>query len=484
MTDADTLNDQPAPGLFANLPDILWQRRWLISLPMTLGLVAGTAAAFLIKPVYTSKATILIESQQLPDSIADTSVNDLIDQRIARVRQRILSRPDLVRIIRAQKLYVDEQNSQPLSRIVERMRRDTAIDPISADVQTGRGGAKSTIAFAISFNYGDPQKAQLVAQQYANNFLELDASTQAENAVGAANFLNEQASQIQDQIRAIENQITAIKSQNGSLLAMQQMSTGNPIADAARIDSEIAAIMAENARAASAGSAASSPEAAAVTQITAQLRAAQAKYSETHPDVLALKAQLETARAAASSAGDSNASAGIIASNNGRIASLRAAKGMILSQGAAAQANQSRAPVVAERVAQLEAQATGLRAQYQTIGNKLMNAQVSAKMETEQKGERLTLSDPPVVPEVPTSPNRPLLIAGGAAAGLGLGLALILLLELVYRPIRGTQSLAHAAGRAPLVVIPDLETKPHFILRFLQSRSRRKLARNRARSAA
>jgi capsular polysaccharide biosynthesis protein len=138
---------------------------------------------------------------------------------------------------------------------------------------------------------------------------------------------------------------------------------------------------------------------------------------------------------------------------------------------------------VAERVAQLEAEATGLRAQYQTIGGKLMNAQVSAKMETEQKGERLTLSDPPVVPEVPTSPNRLLLIAGGTLAGLGLGVALILLLELLYRPIRGTQSLAYAAGRPPLVVIPDLEKKPHALLRFLQSRSRRKLAKSRARAA-
>ena len=485
MTEDYPIEEGTGTNLFANLPDILWQRRWLIILPTILAALAGIAAVVLLKPVYTSSATILIESQQLPQNLIDSPVADMIDERIARVRQRVLSRPDLVKIIRAQNLYPNDQASKPLSKIVQEMREDTSIDALSADVQPSGGlramSGHSTIAFGISFSYFDPIKAQAVAQQYVNNFLELDASSQQENAAGAASFLGEQAADIQVQIQALENKITAIKAANGPLLALQQISTGNPIADAARIDSEIASIASDSIRTSAAvGSA--SPDAANVQSLETALRQAEAKYSDTHPDVIALKAQLDTARAAAdkSAPAAANASASLIASNNARIASLRAAKAMLLSQNAQSQNAQSRAPAVAEQVNQLEKQADTLRAQYALVGGKLMGAQVSAKMETQQKGERLSLADPPVVPEVPSKPNRPLILIGSVVAGFGLGVALVILLELLFKPIRGTRALGIAAGRPPLVVIPELAKRPGWLLRLLQSRSRRKLARSAA----
>ncbi|HWL48081.1 MAG TPA: lipopolysaccharide biosynthesis protein, partial [Sphingomonadaceae bacterium] len=63
------------------------------------------------------------------------------------------------------------------------------------------------------------------------------------------------------------------------------------------------------------------------------------------------------------------------------------------------------------------------------------------------------------------------------ALGLGAGLALVLALELFFRPIRGTAALAAAAGAPPLVVIPMLDRKPGFFVRWAEKRSRRKLAR-------
>jgi capsular polysaccharide biosynthesis protein len=98
-------------------------------------------------------------------------------------------------------------------------------------------------------------------------------------------------------------------------------------------------------------------------------------------------------------------------------------------------------------------------------------------METEQKGERMTLADPPVQPDSPIRPNRPLIILGSIVAGLGIGMALILALELFLRPIRGTAALAAAAGAAPLVVIPPLDRKSGFLVRWAEKRARRKLAR-------
>jgi len=57
-------------------------------------------------------------------------------------------------------------------------------------------------------------------------------------------------------------------------------------------------------------------------------------------------------------------------------------------------------------------------------------------MAGEQRGERLSLVEPADLPDTPNWPNRPLVMAAGAAAGLVLGLLLALLVELLRRPLR------------------------------------------------
>ena len=478
----DEMDEGGSPNLLAAIPTILWQRRWLLIVPLAITTIAGGVAAVLIPPLYRSQAVIVIESQQLPTDLVNSPITDVIDQRIARVRQRVLSRPDLIQLIRANNLYAEERKSQPLSKIIEAMRDATSIAVISADMHTGSGwrgaAATNTIAFTIGFEYPDPAKAQLVAQQYVNHFLETDAAAQAEQAVGSATFIGEQASSIQAKIRDIEAEMNRIKAENGAVLTLGQQTTGDPAADAARIDSEISGLVAQNAQLSATLNSGGSASDSNVLALQQALTVAEAKYSNTHPDVVSLKAQLAAARQAAASAPPAaNPARAQIAGNNAQIAALRGARGMLLSQSASTRAAQAQAPAIAGRLDQLEKQAEGLREQYRQIGGKLVSAQVSARMETEQKGERMTLADPPVQPDTPIRPNRPLILLASIILGLGIGMALILALELFFRPIRGTAALAAAAGAPPLVVIPPLDRKPGFFVRWAEKRSRRKLAR-------
>lgn len=460
-------------NIFATLPVILWQRRWLILALTVIAGIAGGIAAWVIPPMFESSATVLIESQQLPNDVVGGSLDDAIDQRIARARERVLSRQDLIRLIRANNLYPEDQRSKPLSVIVDEMRNSTTIEAVAVNLGggmqvTGRG----TIALRIGYRYPDPVKAQIVAQQFVNHFLELDASAQADQAQGAATFLSEQANQLQSQIADIEGQIRRIKTEHGATLALQQQSTGNPAADATRIDGEIAGLQAQNAQLRASGGGGDGAVAAA----RAALQVARAKYSDSHPDVIAAKAQLEAAQQAGS--GDSGAGTSpIVAANNAQIAALRAARGMMLSQSSSVRSAQQSAPLINDQIEQLQKREDLLRENYRVVASRTQSAQMSARMETEQKGERLSLADPPVVPDKPFRPNRPVILLGGIAAGLGLGLALTLLIELLMHPIRGTDALRAATGHAPLAIIPDYERRPGVILRWLERRSRRKSAR-------
>lgn len=465
-------HEEITPNILASLPGVVWQRRWLIVALGLLGLVAGVVAALAIPPMYQSNATVLIESAQLPADLLNSSVNDVIEQRIAKARERVLSRQDLIRLIRANGLYPDEQRRLPMSTVVEKMKGATAIEAVAVDLgggfqsQPGRG----TMALRIGFSYPDPVKAQIVAQQFVNRFLEVDASAQADQAEGARAFLTEQANQLQSQIGDIEDQIRRIKTDNGTTLALQSQSTGNPEADATRIDGEIAGLVAQNAQLASSGGQGDG----SVAQAEAALRIARAKYSESHPDVVAAKAQLEAAKHEGGTSASANP---IIAANRAQINALRAAKSIMLSQSSTVRAAQAQAPALADRIDQLEKREDVLRENYRVISGKAQAAQMSARMESQQKGERLSLADPPVVPDKPFRPNRPVIVAGAVAAGVAMALGIILLIEFVTRPIRGVDALRAAVGEAPMVVIPDFDQKPSLLLRWLERRGRRKAAR-------
>lgn len=471
-------------GFLSALPAMLWQRRWFVILPVMVATVAGLVTAFLMHPVYESSATVLIESQQVPDDLisalsgSGNSQTDMIGQRIARARERVLSRQDLIRLIRTYGLYPREQRTMPLSKIVDKMRDDTTIAAVDNGLAMGAApsrrnlGLANTIAITVAFDYDDPVKAQLVAQQFVDHFLEADASTQASQATDTVNFLTEQANTIQAQIAQIEQRATAIRSENGSILALGGLS-GNPGSDSTQIQAQIAALQTENTKLQTAQTNGGMTD-QAVAQAEANLRVAQARFSDTHPDVIAAKAQVSAAKAASAGRMKADPIQVQLSANRAQIASLNQARSMMMSNSSAYQAAAARAPAVTAQLEQLEKAADTLRDQYRGIGVKLQAAQIQARMESEQKGERLTLSDPPVVPDHPLRPNRPLIIVGAIAGGFALGLALVLLIELLLRPIRGTTALRNVIGEAPLAVIPDFDLRPSWITQMIARRVRRK----------
>ena len=63
--------------------------------------------------------------------------------------------------------------------------------------------------------------------------------------------------------------------------------------------------------------------------------------------------------------------------------------------------------------------------QYRTILANSKSAEMAQELERRQGGEQFRLLEPARVPERPTSPKRPLILAGGAALGLAVGVALV-----------------------------------------------------------
>ncbi len=455
-------NEEIGGNFLSHVPGIIWQRRWWLIIPAVLLTIAGIAASFLLPTTYRSQAVLLVQSAQLPEDVAGDGAAEIIDRRIARIRQQVLSRPDLIELINKHALYNSERASKPLSEIIEDMRDAVSISAMEGSATPGAANQSATIAFSLNFDYSDPVKAQAVAQDLVEQVLLLDSTGNAEQATSTVTFLTDQAAGLETQIKALETQIAGINAANGSVLTNSGVtilggSGGN-------YDVQIAALQRENSQLNSQRSATrtSADRDPMVASAESQLAALRAVYSENHPDIAIARQRLEEARALAAQNVKKLPIDTIdqqIAFNNSQIAALNAARATERSQVSQTLGSQQRAPLVQQEIAQLQQRLSLLNDQYQAVSTRLLGAQAGAKAEDQQMGERLSVIDPPVVPDDPVSPNRLLLSLGGLVAGLGLGLVLVFGTEMILRPIRDPATLAGMLGEAPMVVIPVIKSK-------------------------
>lgn len=459
MSGYDTEDEQESAGFaaaFAQLPSILWHRRWYIVIPTVLGLLAAGITSFILPTRYQSSGVLLVQAASLPQDLIGEGTSNAIERRIEAIRQQLINRPRLVAMIESNQLYPGQRQSKPLSALVEEMREAITLVPEQIDLGSGQNN-EQVISVRLAFNYEDPVKAQLVAQQLLERVIELNASTNTVQRGQAAQFLMEQQAEIQRQISAVEGEIAALNSQYGGVLSSSNAIIGGN--NSMSYDMQIATLERENAALKSQRDNLTSADTRdpAVAAAEAQLAAVRAVYADSHPDVAIARQRLAEARQLARQNVQNlpvDSIARQIAFNENQIAGLRAAKANDAAQMATVMAERSRAPLVQQQAAQLQQKAQGLYRQFEAISDRLLAARAGVRADEEQMGERLVVVDPPVVPDSPESPNRPLIVAIGLAAGLALGFMLAFGIELLMRPIRSPAAITAVTGTRPLAMIP------------------------------
>jgi uncharacterized protein involved in exopolysaccharide biosynthesis len=448
----------------------MWQRRHWMIWPFVGLTLAAAIAAFSLPTQYRSTASLLVQSQDLPSSVVQAPTGGDIEQRVGRIRERVLSRGDLIRLIEQMNLYPDERQTTPLSKIVQKMRDATTVGAQTNDLG-GQGGAE-TIAIDMSFDYPEPGQAQRVLQSFVDDFLSQDNEDVAEQARLSVRFLEDQANRLRGELTAIEGRLTALKARNGAALA----TNAAPMLDLGSYSSQIAGLESQNRELLAQINRVPKKD-AQLASAEAALAAVEALYNDNHPDVATARERLRAVQQMVRANPQQDESALLrsqIAANNQAIASLQAARSGAMARAQASMAGSARAPAILEQAMQLENQASGLREQYRSVADELLKAQNSARLANEQRAERLTLVEPPNRPDVPYSPNRPLLIAGGAAFGLFIGLLLGFAVEFLRRPLRSPAQIV-GLGLPVLGVVPLLgeKKKPSRFAFFRRNKSPR-----------
>src|SRR5579863_3011879 len=182
MNQAVILSPSPAmvfspPARTLTLADrwaALRRRRWPALSGLVLVLVAAATAALLWPPTYRSTGTILIEQQELPSDLVQSTITSYADQRIQVISQRVMTTDNLLRIMERYNLYPKKRNSQPREVLLDQMRKDIQFQMISADVMDPRQGraTKADIAFSVSYNSDSADVAARVANELVSLYLD------------------------------------------------------------------------------------------------------------------------------------------------------------------------------------------------------------------------------------------------------------------------------------------------------------------------
>lgn len=103
---------------------------------------------------------------------------------------------------------------------------------------------------------------------------------------------------------------------------------------------------------------------------------------------------------------------------------------------------------------------------FQEVTAKKLEAEVAGSLESEQKGERFTLIEPPLLPVEPSSPNRIAIALLGLILSFTGGLGSIAAAEALDQTVRGRRGVINVTGVAPLGIIPVINAQPSGVERY------------------
>jgi succinoglycan biosynthesis transport protein ExoP len=452
--------------------------------------VAGAVVVMSMPAVYVSSAKILVESQQIPTDLVRSTVTSAAGERIQVIQQRVMTRDNLLALADKFKLFA-ERSDLSRSDIVDLMRDRTVIRPLSVGAGRSRNNAV-TIAFAISFEYENPILAAKVANELVTLVLDEDVRGRASRATETTKFLSGEEKRLADELDLVQAEITKLKDANPNALP-EKLAFNMGLLErtetlVASLDRDIQAqvdqrrmfeLEAEVRRVSASGTGGLAPQSigARIEAVKAEITQKLALYSETHPEVRALRkvlSGLEKERDAqvaalankpadpqpdATKSIEERLLAEKFAAIEARTKILRDQREKALATVEAIKATIDSTPQVATALSDLNRREQALRKNLDDITAKLAEARLGERLEESQQAERFEVIEQATAPQEPVKPQRMKLLAVVALMAGFAGVASSAGLEILDSSIKRGNDIVSKLNQRPLVVIPYITTQ-------------------------
>src|SRR5712664_1581171 len=465
---------------------IVRRRRWWILLPLSVCWLVAWVVSWLLPATFQSDALILVEQQKVPEQYVVPNVSVSLQERLQSMTQQILSRTRLQATIDRFHLYARDgglMSKWQATDPVEQMRKDIQIELVSAP---GRPGELT--AFKIRYSAGSPELAQQVNSELTTLFIDENLKSQQQLSASTTAFLDGQVAEARTKLAEQEAKVRAFKATHFGTLPTQ---LGSNVQIMSGLQSLLQQYQSVQDSLVSGDSTVTAPEAleAELKTLRVQLADAQSKYTDSYPDVVALKdmiakteqlkkqiedeiatKQQEVADSAADASelrpasmrnGTLNPMMQIqsqLKANQFETENLKQQERKIQSELSEYQARLNGTPQTEQELADISRGYEESQVNYNSLLQKQNQSQLATSLEQRQQGQQFRIIDPPSLPYKPSAPNRALVSLGGLVLGLAVGAALAALLELTDARVRHEKDLQGLIPARVLVGIPRLNT--------------------------
>lgn len=460
----------------------VWKRRWF-ALAVAWGIcLLGWLVVALVPNTYASQAKLFVGEQAM---LSSNIIDDRVDQRqrMDRIQQTLLSADNLEKVVRGTSLGESVATDREMASKIVTLRENIEIKSEQANVfditvkQSGSGRSDGE-ASAL---------ARDIAQKIIDIFQEENIAGGTGRTSQALRFLDEQLTDRQKELQAAEQKRVAFETQNLGLLpgigsASQRIVSAR--SELSQIDSQLVA--AQSSLAALNGQLAGTPPtlstpipgggninpaAAQLGQIQGELAAARARgWTDSHPDVIAMKSQIASLRSAAGSSSSSGGGSyktpnpaysslqSIQAERGATVSALRARKNALEADVSQLAGKQSAEPGVQAEYGRISQDYDVLKQQYDKLLAERENIRLRGDVEQESDLTQFRVVDPPSASRVPAAPNRPLLLAAVLILGIGAGAGSAFLLSQLRTSFPTPGSLEKASGLPVIGSISEMLT--------------------------
>ena len=453
---------------------------WFLVIATILSAISVTVALTL-PPAYVSQMRLIVESPQIPEELAPSTVRTPAREQLQIMEQKLLTRANLLDIARRLNVLPDIDDLNP-DQIVEAMRARTSIRLAS--------GRNPLPLMTISFEASTPRNAAGVLNEYLTLIQREDAEFRRGRAGETLEFFIQEIERLNSELDSQSARILTFKEANtndlpdsldfrlGQQALLQERHNG--------LEREIAALQSQRVRLVelfeqtgrvadpSEENRVLSPDERRLADLQGQLDEALAIYSQEHPRVTLLKARVEQLEAAIASSAltteiekpdptnETNAPTLFdiqLAEIDSRVEILSSEKDEAEALLERLTESIERTPGIAITLQEMERKYDTIQTQFDQAEDRLSKAQTGERIEARSRGQKISVIELPAVPSQPAKPNRVLIAAGGTALGVFAGLALVVLLEFINTTARRPEDLVNRFGITPFTTIPYVRTR-------------------------
>ncbi len=429
-------------------------------------------ASFVLPKSYEATTTVLIERNVITNLMQGIAVTTSIDERLRVLQYAIKGRSLLENVVRDVDFPINKADQAEVNGLIENLQQKT-------DIRMSRENM-----FTVTYANHDPQIARDYVDTLVKRYIQMNIGAKRYEASVANKFLTDEIKDYKGKIDKVDEEIINIRKAKGIYAGVDE---GAIIADIKGKQERIEdlelqkmELLAKKSRIekqlktekpytmtlfSRVGDESMSPENRLIF-LQKKLNDLMLKYTDNYPEVVSVKAEINTVRAQLKAQNDGSqektgnedelAGGGErlstlnpvyqqlkeeLARVENEIAGNEAKQHHYRNQTSAKEADLRSVPLDKKKISDLEKQRDSYKELYQKLIDRLNQSEVANKIEMQDKADTLRIVDPAVVPIRPVSPKKGVLLLMGLLCAIAGGPSLVIILDYMDNTLKSIKSL-------------------------------------------